>query len=521
MKYNLLVKYNASVTTITDKRVGYYGHINDYSGVDLQSSNYQRYNGFIVADRDNVNVMIKVKFESMSPLKSKIMLNPTVAFLGSLKSPDFKGDDIYSFPTTETNKLYIYNFTINKGDTFDIIMMENDGSPGTYPTKISSVEVWCEYEDTCDAVSGELAFLDTELREISSHAQYLNDKLCAVLRSKGKYDLISTPNLNYLIYKVRELDGMSADIALLSDAYMGVGSLILSTCNPQDSSNEYGRKETKPLSNTMFEIDRLSIPTKGDFKLKVGSSTQSYLSSKLYVNGSLSEEMNYSYNQTGSGSVVSKKTYKETDFLELKVSRLQCLAKGTKITLANGDLKNIEDVLYTDILKVWSFDISDFDSAKPLWIKKVETTNQYNLLRFSDGSELKTIDQHRIFNKQKGMFTYPMTDETPIGTLTFNSKGEYVTLVSKEVVDESVDYYNIITDYHINLFANGILTSCRYNNIYPIKDMTFVKENITINDNVYESDIQKYVRGLRVLENTFTPNDNINYINKLMEKEMG
>ena len=36
---------------------------------------------------------------------------------------------------------------------------------------------------------------------------------------------------------------------------------------------------------------------------------------------------------------------------------------------------------------------------------------------------------------------------------------------------KEVDYYNVITDYHINLFTDNILTSCRLSNIYDIKDM--------------------------------------------------
>ena len=37
--------------------------------------------------------------------------------------------------------------------------------------------------------------------------------------------------------------------------------------------------------------------------------------------------------------------------------------------------------------------------------------------------------------------------------------------------------YNIITKQHLNCFANGILTSCRLNNMYPIENMKFVKDN--------------------------------------------
>lgn len=177
-----------------------------------------------------------------------------------------------------------------------------------------------------------------------------------------------------------------------------------------------------------------------------------------------------------------------------------CFAKGTDITLADGTTKKVEDVTYEDNLLVWNFDEGKYDSAYPLWIQKKKTAHKYNHLVFSDGSVLNTINQHRIFNKDSGMFTYPMTDDTPIGTVTFNDKGEYITLVDKYVVEEEVEYYNIITTHHINLFANSILTSCRYNNIYPIENMRFVKEDRDMKTLEEVGVPEKYYYGLRLYE---------------------
>jgi hypothetical protein len=192
-----------------------------------------------------------------------------------------------------------------------------------------------------------------------------------------------------------------------------------------------------------------------------------------------------------------------------------CLAKGTLITLFGGHKKAIEDIVYTDTIVVWDFDLGVFSEATPLWIKQVETYNQYNLLKFSDGSSLQTINQHRIFNKENGMFTHPMTDTTPIGTTTFHDSGNNITLVSKEVVVEDVEYYSVITNYHMNLFANGILTSCRYNNLYPIADMKFVKEpRPVVPRSVYPARIGAYYEGLRLAEQTIPIEDTIAYIDK-------
>ena len=180
----------------------------------------------------------------------------------------------------------------------------------------------------------------------------------------------------------------------------------------------------------------------------------------------------------------------------------RCLAAGTKIVLADGSSKFIEDVDYNDELLVWNFDEGKYDFAKPIWIKVEEEINQYNLLTFSDGTQLKTINQHRIFNKEAGKFTYPMTDETPIGTTTLMSDGREVQLVSKEVVHENVKFYNLITSNHFNCFANGVCTSNRFNNLYPIKDYKFVKDNrVLVSYDKYSNIISKeWYEDLRLAE---------------------
>ena len=164
--------------------------------------------------------------------------------------------------------------------------------------------------------------------------------------------------------------------------------------------------------------------------------------------------------------------------------------------------KKVKDLTYDDELLVWDFDKGEFTTAKPLWIMKPQVATSYNLLKFSDGSELKTINQHRIFNKEAGKFTYPMTDETPIGTTTFNAEGKEVQLVSKEVITvKEVEYMNVITNYHMNVFAGNILTSCRLSNIYDIKDMKYVKDDRELaTKEEYANIPEEYFNGLRIAE---------------------
>jgi hypothetical protein len=162
-----------------------------------------------------------------------------------------------------------------------------------------------------------------------------------------------------------------------------------------------------------------------------------------------------------------------------------CLIEGTQITLADGSTKAIEDITYDDELLVWNFYAGRFDTAKPSWIKVAEVAPRYNLVKFSNGAEVGFVGAggekgyHRIFNKEAGAFTYTGNfKETPNGTTTFAQDESFPTVVSQEVVEKEVKFYNVITDKHYNLFANGILTSCRLSNKYRIEDMRYIGEKL-------------------------------------------
>lgn len=161
-----------------------------------------------------------------------------------------------------------------------------------------------------------------------------------------------------------------------------------------------------------------------------------------------------------------------------------CILKGTLITLADGTKKPIEQITYDDELLVWNFYEGKFDTAKPCWIKIPQVANEYNLCKFSNGAEVGFVGEggnkgyHRIYNDEVKCFTHTGVAETPIGTTTFAEDMSMPTLVEQEVVTKEVKYYNIITDKHYNLFANGILTSCKLSNKYAIENMKYVGEQL-------------------------------------------
>ena len=154
-------------------------------------------------------------------------------------------------------------------------------------------------------------------------------------------------------------------------------------------------------------------------------------------------------------------------------SPASCLLKGTLVTLADGTQKKIEDITYDDQLLVWDFEKAEFGSAKPIWVKKVETTDYMFNIKFASGNRLDTTGPkgHRAFNIDEGKFVY-LNDSVGQRVKTMCGIDEVVCCEKRVGM---FNFYNIITKGHLNLFANGILTSCRLNNYrqFDVKRMCF------------------------------------------------
>ena len=174
-----------------------------------------------------------------------------------------------------------------------------------------------------------------------------------------------------------------------------------------------------------------------------------------------------------------------------------CFIKDTNIILADKTNKKVQDITYDDELLVWDFDDGKYDSAKPLWIKKTETTTWYYKLTFSDGTILKVTgtypEAHSLYSVENGKFVHA---NNLVGKKVYTFNG-IRTLDSCEEIHEDVEFYNIITDYHMNLFANNVLTSTSLNNLYPIRDMMFIKDDRKPAFGVSMFD-SKWVNGLRL-----------------------
>lgn len=206
----------------------------------------------------------------------------------------------------------------------------------------------------------------------------------------------------------------------------------------------------------------------------------------------------------------------DVDYFYVQTANIQpCFLKNTSITLSDYSTKPVQDITYNDNLLVWNFDEGKYDSAKPLWIKKTQISSYYYKVTLDNEIILNLVGSddkcHRLFSIEDGMF---ISATDMVGKTTYTLDGES-KVISCELIEETIEFYNIITDYHINLFANGVLTSCRYNNIYPIKDMKFVKDNRVISDCIDNEIYKKYYNGLRLGEQNISIEDTMKYLERL------
>ena len=197
-----------------------------------------------------------------------------------------------------------------------------------------------------------------------------------------------------------------------------------------------------------------------------------------------------------------------------------CFLKGTDILLADNTTKKIEDLTYDDILKVWDFDEGQLGSAKVCWLTRPGlTSDHYYQLTFDNGTVLKTTgvnSNHRIFSVDQSKFTN--VADAKVGDKVFSIDGT-LTITDVQYVEEECEYYNVMTSGKINCFANGILTSDRYGNLYPIADMKYVKDGRSIRPySEYETvGIDRYwYDNLRLGENTETVEKSKEYVWKCL-----
>jgi hypothetical protein len=194
---------------------------------------------------------------------------------------------------------------------------------------------------------------------------------------------------------------------------------------------------------------------------------------------------NFTYNNT-TGAISIPSVTGDIVITAKGISKIEiCLVEGTKILLADGTYKNIEDIEYTDLLAVYDHLNGGITHVYPVWIEKEGKTSSYEKITFDDGTELKVAGMHCLFDAEKNMYVdVSNKNQFDIGSKVYkvnkNNELEVVTVTNIEYVNETVKYYDVLSITHYNVIANGLITTDIItqftNELYKFKDKAVYKE---------------------------------------------
>ena len=178
----------------------------------------------------------------------------------------------------------------------------------------------------------------------------------------------------------------------------------------------------------------------------------------------------YAYKSGDDIGKICGNTGEETGSVNANVTlkkNTSCIAEGTLITLADGRQVPVESLTGNEMLLVWNLYTGTFDSAPILFIDKdASATYKVINLAFSDGTELKVISEHGLWDYNLNRYVYLDEDaaqyighwfnkQTTVGNITTSTR---VQLTGVTISMEETAAYSPVTYGHLCYYVNGMLS---------------------------------------------------------------
>lgn len=245
-------------------------------------------------------------------------------------------------------------------------------------------------------------------------------------------------------------------------------SATTSTTNCRKSANT----EIRWVRTVTYTLTNMSYSGPKTVNLGATLSTTLTASSGYSLPSSITVSMNgntlssgYTYNSSTGAVTVSNVT--GDIVITASGTSSSCLVQGTKILMADGTYKNVEDIRYDSLLTVYNHETGEFGYEYPAWIEQEHISNTYQLTTFSDGTSLKTVGSHTVFSVDENRFiSVDNYDHFKIGTNILkvkkvNGKNVFynVSVTNIEIINKTVKYYDVVTTRYFNLVSDNVLTS--------------------------------------------------------------
>jgi len=246
------------------------------------------------------------------------------------------------------------------------------------------------------------------------------------------------------------------------------------------ATNDYAYKSSLGTYRWQFRVtytcqnDNISCPNQGTAYLNQRytgptfnvSGTNNTFNDTITVtmNGNDLTTNQYSWNRTNNnktGQVIINANVINAD-VSITVDASGCLVEGTKVLLANGTYKNIEDIDYSDLLMIYDHKKGEISYAYPIWVEIPHRVPSYIKVTFSDNSYIDVATMgHSIFSVTLNKYVNMASSEFKVGSYVYklkNNKLEKVQVKKIETIYEETRVYNLISVGYYNFIANDFLT---------------------------------------------------------------
>ncbi len=309
----------------------------------------------------------------------------------------------------------------------------------------------------------------------------ISEKNQTIVVEKGKFikvidgicGSIKTDDLPYDSGTYVACDGVSKIEITPSPAY-------LVKCEPTNAmsgagtisrSISYGKTSSSldfKASTSAGESIQAVVPKGWSFKVSDGSSYLRNSSSKI-------DKTTYSADHSTQTSTIATKTsgqaWKDSDVFtadadyDFVVDKIYCLDKGSKILMADGSYKNIEELNYQDEILVWDFFAGAYKAQKiAILVDHGEERFDVLNLNFSNGYALRIIGDHGLFDYDLNKFVYidaeNYSDYLGHRFAAYENGNVDVVVLSEAFITTKITHaYSITSAYDYNAIADGLLTS--------------------------------------------------------------
>lgn len=172
-----------------------------------------------------------------------------------------------------------------------------------------------------------------------------------------------------------------------------------------------------------------------------------------------------------------------------------CIKEGTLITLYDGSKKKIEDLDEKDMIKVFNHETGQMDISVISFI--IHKEGQYDYfdimkLEFENFMELEVAGEHGLFDKTLNKYVYINENNVKdyLGHEFFVEDGTTTKLVDYSITEEYTRIFSPISYYHLNVFANGILTVTNFSEVAT--NIFEYDENMKYDEEKMMKDIETY-----------------------------